>query len=107
MILLDTPGVVNEQRNRLETRMMGFVKTAMRDADAIVAIVDLQRSAREVLEMIQPPQGYDGPPILVVLNKADALPAAKIDEAVVCLSLLVVMRCPRQRSTKRWCASAS
>ena len=33
--------------------------------------------------------------LLIVLNKADALPAAKVDEAVLCLSLLAGTVCRR------------
>jgi GTPase Era involved in 16S rRNA processing len=63
-------------RNRLESRMMSYVKGAIRDADAVVAIVDAsdREASESVLAMVQPPADKDDqPPMLVVLNKDDLL----------------------------------
>jgi GTPase Era involved in 16S rRNA processing len=40
LVLVDTPGVMQSQRNPLEGRMMSYVRGSMREADAVVAIVD-------------------------------------------------------------------
>ena len=90
---MDTPGVILEQRNKLEGRMMGFVKKAMREADAIVAIIDSSHDPEEVLDMIQPPANTETPPMCIVLNKQDLLSADRLSELTVrrtcCLSPIV------------------
>jgi GTPase Era involved in 16S rRNA processing len=97
MILLDTPGVIDQKRNRLESRMMSFVKSSMRQADGIVAIVDITRSAQSVLDMIQPPPNYSGPPILVVLNKIDRCETkSEVEEAEVRPALFIRLVCPEK-----------
>lgn len=97
MILLDTPGVIRDQRNKLEQRMMRAVKMAIRDADALLAIIDASDRPEEALEMVQAsgsagdlirmghcpiesdapaPQPGDTtklPPMGVILNKMDLL----------------------------------
>ncbi len=40
MILFDTPGIVRQQRNALEERMMAAVVSSIRAAEAIIAVVD-------------------------------------------------------------------
>lgn len=55
---------------------MSYVKGSMREADAVVAIVDVSQPDRQeiVLEMVQPPPApAETPPMLVVLNKADKM----------------------------------
>ena len=89
MILLDTPGVINERRNKLEARMMAFVKASMRQADALVAIVDMTRSQQEVLNMVQPPAEGDRPPMLVALNKCDQCTEEEIKDIEVCFCAVV------------------
>lgn len=76
LVLVDTPGVIADQRNPLEGKMMSYVKGSMREADAVVAIVDASQPDRQeaVLEMVQPPlPPADTPPMLVVLNKVDKM----------------------------------
>lgn len=76
LVLVDTPGVIADQRNPLEGKMMSYVKGSMREADAVVAIVDVSQPDRQemVLEMVQPPPApAETPPMLVVLNKADKM----------------------------------
>ena len=60
MILLDTPGVIQDQRNRLEQRMMRAVKSAIRDADALLAIIDASDRPEEALAMVQVRAGVWG-----------------------------------------------
>ena len=90
VVLLDTPGVIVDRRNQLEVRMMAAVKACMRQADAIVAIVDITRSQKEVLSMINPPKesSPDRPPMLVALNKADLCSPEKLEETKVCSAYL-------------------
>lgn len=50
-------------------RMMKAVKTAIRDADALLAIIDASDRPDEALEMVQPAEGASLPPMGVLLNK--------------------------------------
>ena len=61
--------------------MMGAVKSAMRDADSIVALVDVTHGREELLEMLQPPAQREGPPMLIVLNKIDLVSEGEAEEA--------------------------
>lgn len=63
--------------------MMGAVKSAMRDCDALVALVDVTHGRDELLEMLQPPPDRKGPPMLIVLNKVDLVSEAEAEEAKV------------------------
>ena len=73
MVLLDTPGVLRERRTRMETAMMAAVRRAMKDADAIVMLVDASRGADEALRLMAPPEGARRPPLALLLNKCDLL----------------------------------
>jgi GTPase Era involved in 16S rRNA processing len=84
VILLDTPGVIARKRNHLEARMMSFVKASMKQADALVAIVDIRHEPGELLAMLQPPKSAERPPMLVALNKADLCSAQEVAAAEVC-----------------------
>lgn len=44
MILFDTPGIMNEQRNMLDERMMAAVVSSIKAAEVIIAVVDSGKS---------------------------------------------------------------
>jgi len=78
VVLSDTPGII-EPEYRLHERMMQAVKSGLEDADLALLLVDVRRPLEE----------SDGVftalklkvPALVVLNKSDAVPAARVGEA--------------------------
>ena len=73
-VFLDTPGIIDDRRNALEQRMMGAVDQAVKDADALLAIVDVSsRHPEAALDMLQPGPDWKGPPLAVLLNKCDLL----------------------------------
>jgi GTP-binding protein Era len=74
MIIQDTPGLIMKQRNSVEQRMMATVKTAVRDADLILVIVDASERPKDVLSMIQPRETSDQPTVGIILNKVDLIP---------------------------------
>lgn len=51
LVLVDTPGVMISQRNPLEGRMMSYVRGSMREADAVVAIVDASQVSCPLLSI--------------------------------------------------------
>jgi len=55
MVFMDTPGIIQNMRNRLEERMMAAVRVAARDADAIITIVDATDRPREDAEALEQP----------------------------------------------------
>lgn len=73
MILFDTPGIMAEQRSKLDERMMAAVVSSIKAAEVIVAVVDAVDRPQEALAMFQPGPDWDGPPMAVLLNKADLL----------------------------------
>lgn len=73
MVLLDTPGVIKERKNRLDDRMMSNVEQAVKDADALLVIVDANDKPQEALQFLEMDREWKGPPIGLVLNKVDLL----------------------------------
>eukprot|EP00198_Chlamydomonas_reinhardtii_P011161 XP_001700498.1 ERA-like protein, small ras-type GTPase [Chlamydomonas reinhardtii] len=73
MILFDTPGVIEKKRTKLEERMMAAVVHSIKESEAIIAVVDSADKPKEALAMFQPGEGWNGPPMAVLLNKADLL----------------------------------
>jgi GTP-binding protein Era len=82
MILFDTPGIIETKRNKLEERMMSAVISSIQNSEAIVAVVDSDNEPREALAMFQPGDNWTGPPMAVLLNKADLLNAEELEELV-------------------------
>ncbi|GBF97241.1 GTPase Era [Raphidocelis subcapitata] len=80
MILFDTPGIMREARSRLDERMMAAVVSSIKAAEAIVAVVDADDDPREALSMFQPGPDWSGPPMAVMLNKADLVPPETLAE---------------------------
>jgi GTPase len=72
-VFLDTPGIIDRRRDELENRMMGAVDEALRDADAVLAVVDSSHRPKDVLQMLHPGSDWKGPPMAFVLNKMDVL----------------------------------
>jgi len=79
-VFLDTPGIIADRRDELEVRMMGAVASSVREADALLAIIDASKRPRQALEMIQPGNEWAGPPMAVLLNKADLLESGALKE---------------------------
>lgn len=52
---------------------MRSVKTAIKDADCLLAIIDASDRPDEALMMLQPGEGADIPPMGIILNKMDLL----------------------------------
>ncbi|KAK9814006.1 hypothetical protein WJX73_008810 [Symbiochloris irregularis] len=71
MILLDTPGVMREERNQLDGKMMQNVRSARRDADILLALVDASDEPEQGLDLLQlsSDQSTSSLPVAVVLNK--------------------------------------
>ncbi|KAG2423360.1 hypothetical protein HXX76_015408 [Chlamydomonas incerta] len=80
MILFDTPGVIEKKRTKLEERMMAAVVHSIKESEAIIAVVDSADKPKEALAMFQPGEGWTGPPMAVLLNKADLLSEEQVDE---------------------------
>jgi hypothetical protein len=57
-------------RNKLDEKMMANVRSAIQDADALLAIVDATDDVEGALAMVQPGDSWDGPPLALV--RADA-----------------------------------
>jgi len=85
IVFVDTPGVI-EPRYKLQQRMMGYVSTALRDADLIlwVAAFDEKYDESDVIKVL----GETKAPVLLCLNKADIATAEQVAERVHALAAL-------------------
>ena len=77
MVLFDTPGLLSP-RYALQQAMRGTALEALRDADVIVYLADARDGVpaplQEAAELAAPPSA----PVIVVLNKVDALAPAEL-----------------------------
>lgn len=80
LVLLDTPGVHIPRGSRLNSRLVEAAWQSLAQAQAIVVVLDAAHHARkpEVLEsdlkLLSRPVERSGLPVIVALNKSDALP---------------------------------
>lgn len=77
MVFFDTPGIITRFKTKLDEKMMSSVRQAVDDSDAVLMLVDTTDDPKADIEMIQPPKDWSGPPMAVVLNKADLIPPMK------------------------------
>lgn len=82
LVLLDTPGVIENITNKLDARMMEAVRTSVEAADAVLVIIDASHRPEDDMVLAQPGPGYKGPPMAVVLNKVDLLEPADRDHLI-------------------------
>jgi GTP-binding protein Era len=79
MVLLDTPGLL-DPKYPLQESMRGTAVRALEEADVIVYLADATESETPSLvdaaKLAKPPKA----PVIVALNKVDALPSARRDE---------------------------
>ncbi|CAG9462699.1 unnamed protein product [Pedinophyceae sp. YPF-701] len=64
-------------RNIMEQRMMSAMQQAVRDADALVAIIDASKTPKEDFFILEPGVAM-GLPVCVVLNKMDQVPPQEV-----------------------------
>lgn len=76
MILLDTPGLL-EPRYALHRAMLHSAHQALADADVIVYLVDGTRDEPEDLAQLARLDAAPAAPVVVLFNKADAIPSAR------------------------------
>lgn len=79
MIYTDTPGIVNPA-NKLHEQMMGFIGTALQDADLFLLVTEVGESFknRHVLQRV-----VDSTvPVILVINKIDLSDQATIQERI-------------------------
>ena len=66
--------MLQEDRSKLDERMMRSVKLASRDADAVLVMVDASDRPQQTLAALQPIFDSTDVPKAVILNKAGARP---------------------------------
>lgn len=79
MIYTDTPGIVNPA-NKLHEQMMGFIGTALQDADLFLLVTEVGESFknRHVLQRVVD----SNVPVILVINKIDLSDQATIQEKI-------------------------
>jgi GTP-binding protein Era len=73
MVLLDTPGVMREEFNKLDELMLTSVRNAMANADVMLCIVDASRDPVGNFQGLLPDDLNHRAPLGVILNKCDLL----------------------------------
>ncbi|GMH39792.1 hypothetical protein BSKO_07690 [Bryopsis sp. KO-2023] len=73
LIFFDTPGIITRFKTKLDEKMMGAIRQAVDESDAVLMMVDSTDDPKADIEMIQPPKNWKGPPMAVLLNKADLI----------------------------------
>lgn len=79
IVYTDTPGIVNPH-NKLHEQMMGFVGTALQDADLFLLVTEVGESLknRHVLQRVID----SGTPVILVINKIDLSDQATISDKI-------------------------
>jgi len=73
MVLLDTPGVMKEEFNKLDGLMLKSVRNSMANADVMFYIVDAARDPYEAWEGLAPAKLKKKIPTALILNKCDMI----------------------------------
>ena len=80
MVLLDTPGVMREEFNKLDEMMLVSVRNAIANADVMLVIVDASRDPLGNFEGLLPENLKIKVPVGVILNKCDLLEVEEIKQ---------------------------
>lgn len=85
MVLLDTPGIMAKERNKLDKHMMKAVWQSARSADALIGIIDISANPREALETLKQILNFEDAkrlPFALVLNKVDLVSKTDVESAI-------------------------
>ncbi|KAK1322293.1 putative tRNA modification GTPase mnmE [Acorus calamus] len=84
VILYDTPGVIGKKMHKLDSMMMGNVRSAAVNADCVLVVVDASKLPHKIDEVLEEGIGNlkDGPPVLLVLNKKDLIKPGEIAKRI-------------------------
>ncbi|XP_012573714.1 GTPase ERA-like, chloroplastic isoform X2 [Cicer arietinum] len=80
MILYDTPGVLREQRHKLDSMMMQNVRSATVNADCVLILVDACKAPEKIDEVLEEGIGdlKNKPPTLLIMNKKDLIKPGEV-----------------------------
>ncbi|CAK8562231.1 unnamed protein product [Lathyrus sativus] len=80
MILYDTPGVLEEQRHKLDSMMMQNVRSAAVNADCVLFLVDASKAPEKIDEVLGEGMrnSKDKPPVLLIMNKKDLIKPGEV-----------------------------
>jgi len=69
IVFSDTPGIIDKPSYKLHEAMMGFVGTALEDADVILFVMDVKEEipSEEIIKKIT----KSGAPLIIAINKID------------------------------------
>jgi GTP-binding protein Era len=80
IVYSDTPGIL-EPKYELQSRMMAFVKDALKDADILVLIVDAKDKKADYFNFQKAIQGVKAP-LFIALNKIDLISQDELEERI-------------------------
>ncbi|KAK2357400.1 GTPase ERA, chloroplastic [Trifolium repens] len=79
MVLYDTPGVLQEQRHKLDSMMMQNVRSAAVNADCVLILVDACKAPEKIDEVLEGMGDHkDKAPVLLIMNKKDLIKPGEV-----------------------------
>lgn len=86
MILIDTPGIFDSPKRRLEKAMVHSAWNSLKDADGIMVLVDASRKSQASTAIILEKLEYYNKKAILVLNKIDLIPKENLLQLAASLS---------------------
>jgi len=80
IVYSDTPGIL-EPKYELQSRMMAFVKDALKDADILLLIVDAKDKKADYFNFQKAIEGFKAP-LFIALNKIDLTNQRELEERI-------------------------
>lgn len=80
IVFSDTPGIINDPSYKLHEAMMGFVESALEDADVFLYVTEV--SAQMLHERVVEKMKSSPAKVIIVLNKIDLSNQEKVEETI-------------------------
>ncbi len=86
-VFMDTPGMLNP-KNKLGDFMVKTITTTIGDVDAAILVVDAAKPVSDIERSILDRLGKQKTPVILAINKTDAVNGAKVAECIIAYSAL-------------------
>lgn len=86
-VFMDTPGMLNP-KNKLGDFMVKTITTTIGDVDAAILVVDAAKPVSDIERSILERLGKQKTPVILAINKTDAVNANKVAECIIAYSSL-------------------
>ena len=86
-VFMDTPGMLNP-KNKLGDFMVKTITTTIGDVDAAILVVDAAKPVSDIERSILDRLGKQKTPVILAINKTDAVNGSKVAECIITYSAL-------------------